>query len=316
MALNNIAAAILRQQCAAPASRQAERVPRAGRPADGRAEQELPGKTKIRITRVVKAARSPNTRSCARHRRSGRCRRGLLHFRARCRQGDTESLNDTIYDLLIKIYPNKSVEDFEIQRKAATVKFVGTGLSVDIVPVIEDSESPRLWLAVRHPGWFEDRDLRALPDQVRPGPEGSGQGISARLVRMAKKWRNHAELKPLKSFAIELIMAHVLAHRAAGGAIEKRFREFPALHRPVGPQGRISFPENSAPFRHLHRSGGDSRSGLQPEQRRQPDFRGRAKEIVAAAKRPGRRQISHRPKTTTRSGRKSSGLASRRRSER
>jgi hypothetical protein len=29
-------------------------------------------------------------------------------------------------------YPDKSVEDFEIQRKAATVTFVGTGLSVDI----------------------------------------------------------------------------------------------------------------------------------------------------------------------------------------
>jgi hypothetical protein len=51
-------------------------------------------------------------------------------------------LNNTIYDLLIKIYPNKSVEDFEIQRKAATVTFVGTGLSVDIVPVIEDANRP------------------------------------------------------------------------------------------------------------------------------------------------------------------------------
>src|SRR6185437_2796041 len=48
------------------------------------------------------------------------------------------SLNDTIYDLLVKVYPNKAVEDFQIQRKAATVSFVGTGLSVDIVPVIED----------------------------------------------------------------------------------------------------------------------------------------------------------------------------------
>src|SRR5882724_7565431 len=53
-----------------------------------------------------------------------------------------DSLNDTIYALLIKQYPNKSVEDFEIQRKAATVTFVGTGLSVDIVPVIEDENRP------------------------------------------------------------------------------------------------------------------------------------------------------------------------------
>ncbi len=44
-----------------------------------------------------------------------------------------DSLSTTMHELLIKIYPNKSVEDFEIQRKAATVTFVGTGLSADIV---------------------------------------------------------------------------------------------------------------------------------------------------------------------------------------
>jgi tRNA nucleotidyltransferase (CCA-adding enzyme) len=52
------------------------------------------------------------------------------------------SLSDTIHKLLLKIYPNKDVEDFEIQRKAATVSFVGSGLSVDIVPVIEDEARP------------------------------------------------------------------------------------------------------------------------------------------------------------------------------
>ena len=52
------------------------------------------------------------------------------------------SLTDTIYSLLIKIYPNKDVEHFQIQRKAATVTFVGSGLSVDIVPVIQDDEHP------------------------------------------------------------------------------------------------------------------------------------------------------------------------------
>ena len=31
-----------------------------------------------------------------------------------------ESLNNTIHALLLKVYPNKHVEDFEIQRKAAT----------------------------------------------------------------------------------------------------------------------------------------------------------------------------------------------------
>ncbi|CCM79728.1 hypothetical protein BN77_p40097 [Rhizobium mesoamericanum STM3625] len=72
------------------------------------------------------------------------------------------SLN-TIYDLLIKIYPNKSVEDFEIPRKAATVTFVGTGLSVDIVSVIEDENRPGY-------GWqfrTARRSRPALPDPPR-----------------------------------------------------------------------------------------------------------------------------------------------------
>ena len=53
-----------------------------------------------------------------------------------------ESLMQLIYDLLIEVYPNKKVKEFEIQRKAATVEFVGSGLSVDIVPVIEIANRP------------------------------------------------------------------------------------------------------------------------------------------------------------------------------
>ena len=50
-----------------------------------------------------------------------------------------DSLGDTTYKLLIDIYPNKSVEHFEIQRRATTVQFVGSGLAVDVVPVVQDS---------------------------------------------------------------------------------------------------------------------------------------------------------------------------------
>jgi len=45
---------------------------------------------------------------------------------------------------LIKLYPNKAVDHFEIQRKAATVTFVGSGLSVDIVEVPPEFRLPRV----------------------------------------------------------------------------------------------------------------------------------------------------------------------------
>ena len=158
-----------------------------------------------------------------------------------------KSINDLIYALLIKIYPTKSVEDFEIQRKAATVTFVGSGISVDIVPVIEDPGQPGY-------GWqFDIQDGSVIrtcaPCQIKFVRDRKDQDADFRtLVRMAKKWRNQAELKPLKSFVIELIMAHVLAQQGPGGSIELRFRNFLLYIAQSGLKDEIRFPENVAPF--------------------------------------------------------------------
>jgi hypothetical protein len=157
------------------------------------------------------------------------------------------TINDLIYALLIKIYPTKAVEDFEIQRKAATVTFVGSGLSVDIVPVIEDPDQPGY-------GWqFDIHDGSVLqtcaPCQIKFVRDRKNQDPDFRtLVRMAKKWRNHADLKPLKSFVIELIMAHVLALNVPGGTIEQKFRNFLLYVAQSRLKDEIRFPENVAPF--------------------------------------------------------------------
>ncbi|MGP1665443.1 MAG: CBASS oligonucleotide cyclase, partial [Rhodanobacter sp.] len=66
------------------------------------------------------------------------------------------------------------------------------------------------------------------------------------LVRLAKKWRNRIELKPLKSFAIELIMAHLLDVNGSAGSIEKRFRDFLLYIAQSGLQDVIRFPENGS----------------------------------------------------------------------
>lgn len=153
------------------------------------------------------------------------------------------SLSQTIYDVLIKLYPNKAVEDFEIQRKAATVTFVGSGLSVDIVPVIEDPNRAGY-------GWqFDIHDNTKVqtcaPCQIKFVRDRKDvDGDFRTLVRLAKKWRNRIELKPLKSFAIELIMAHVLAKNGSAGSIEKRFRDFLLYIAQSGLKEVITFPEN------------------------------------------------------------------------
>ena len=203
-------------------------------------------KTEVKITRVVKAG------SFAKYtilRKSSVDPVDVdVVFYILGREADKEtldSLNNTIYDLLIKQYPNKSVEDFEIQRKATTVSFVGTGLSVDIVPVIEDENRPGYgWQFDIHDG---SKVQTCAPCQVKFVRDRKNQDSDFRtLVRLAKKWRNHGEIKPLKSFAIELIMAHVLAAQGNSGTIEQRFRNFLLYVAQSRLKEQISFPENTA----------------------------------------------------------------------
>lgn len=152
------------------------------------------------------------------------------------------SLSQKIYDALIKLYPTKSVEDFVIQRKAATVTFVGTGLDVDIVPVIANPDKEGY-------GWQFDRvdgskTETCAPCQVKFVKDRKDEDPDFRtLVRLAKRWRTKAEC-PLKSFHIELIMAHVLEVNGKSGKLEKRFRDFLLYIAETGLKEVIKFPEN------------------------------------------------------------------------
>lgn len=205
-------------------------------------------KTEIKITRVVKAGSFAKFTILRKTSVDPVDVDVVFYIAGRSIDRETlERLNDLIYDLLLKIYPNKAVEDFEIQRKAATVSFVGSGLSVDIVPVIEDESRD---------GYGRQFDLQdgssvqtCAPCQIKFVRDRKNRDQDFRtLVRLAKKWRNQAELKPLKSFTIELIMAYLLDHEGAGDSIEQRFRRFLLYIAQSELKERIQFPENTGPF--------------------------------------------------------------------
>lgn len=155
-----------------------------------------------------------------------------------------EGLSELIHKLLIKIYPNKSVEHFEIQRRAATVTFVKSGLSVDVVPVIQDSSS-------EEHGWQYDltngdKYLTCPPCQIKFVRDRKDKDKHFRtLVRMGKRWKNFANPPGLKSFHIELIMAYLLDRDGPAESIEKRFREFLGYIAQSKLSERIDFPENT-----------------------------------------------------------------------
>lgn len=210
--------------------------------------KSLRGKTKIKITKVVKAGSFAKFTILRKTSEDPVDVDVVIYVAGKSVDKETlQSLCDTIYELLIEIYPNKSVEDFEIQRKAATVTFAGSGISVDIVPVVEDpSRDGYGWQFDIHDG---SRIQTCAPCQIQFIRDRKNIDADFRtLIRLAKRWRNYAELKPLKSFTIELIMAHLLATEGALGSIEERFRRFLLYLAQSGLKDQIKFPENKPPF--------------------------------------------------------------------
>lgn len=153
-----------------------------------------------------------------------------------------ESLLAEIYDLLIDLYPNKAVEDFEIQKKAATVTFKGTGLVVDIVPVIEIQGEPGQGYQFGVNGSKTKTCAPCQIDFVKTRKDADKDYRT--LVRLGKKWRNFQEIKPLKSFHIELILAFLQDRNGASESIEQRLRDFFLYIAQSEIKELIRFPEN------------------------------------------------------------------------
>ena len=210
--------------------------------------KSLKGRTDIKITRVLKAGSFAKFTILRRTNDDPVDVDLVVYVSGKSIDGETlETLIDDIHKALIDIYPTKSVEEFEIQRKAATVTFIGTGLSVDVVPVVEDPARPGY-------GWqFDIRDGGRVetnpPGQIKFVRDCKDADKDFRtLVRLGKRWTRQAEVTALKGFHVELIMAHLLAINGKAGGIEKRFRGFLLYIAQSGLKEEIRFPENTGPF--------------------------------------------------------------------
>ena len=158
-----------------------------------------------------------------------------------------ESLGNQIYEFLIAAYPTKAVDNFTIGKRTATVEFIGTGLTVDVVPVVQDTSRDGY-------GWQFSADgektLTCAPCQIQFIRNRKTSDSDFRtLVRLAKRWRNHQELRgELKSFTVELVMAHLLDRAGTAGTLEQRFCNFLLYIAQSKLKETISFPENTLPL--------------------------------------------------------------------
>lgn len=157
-----------------------------------------------------------------------------------------DGLCEEIHAFLISLYPTKHIEDFEIQRKAATVSFVGSGLDVDLVPVVEEPMNPEY-------GWQYGTDgsktLTCVSCQINFVRKRKDVDVDFRtLVRLAKQWRHYNEIPGLKSYSIELLMAYLLDQHGVIGSLEERLRKFFLYIVQSDLAETVSFPENPLPL--------------------------------------------------------------------
>ena len=152
-------------------------------------------------------------------------------------QDDIEKLHDFIVEYLEKIYPTKDISrdvDAEGKTKSIKIKFSGTGLEVDIVPVIPlKKPEGYVWQPERGGG---GRYITSVSGQLSfaKGMKDCNTSFTS-LVRVIKWWRNYKELKSedskenLSSFAIELIASYLDIEKDVETNLESsiiRFFEF------------------------------------------------------------------------------------------
>jgi hypothetical protein len=150
---------------------------------------------------------------------------------------DIEKLHDFVVGYLEEIYPMKDIRrdvDAEGKTKSIKIKFSGTGLEIDIVPVVPLVEPKEyVWQPERGGG---GRYITSVTGQLSFAKERKDNNSSfTSLVRAIKWWRNYKELKSdnssenLSSFTIELIASYLEIEKGVVTDIESgiiRFFEF------------------------------------------------------------------------------------------
>ena len=172
-------------------------------------------------------------------------------------QNDLEKLHDYIVKYLEEIYPQKDINrdvDAEGNTKSIKIRFSGSGLEVDIVPVVPISKPERyVWQPQRGGGGKYITSVENHLDfSLRKRQSNSSYTA---VVRMLKHWKNYKELKPtdneggISSFVIELIVAYLDETQGIESNIEEAIiRFFQFLSNSNFPEIKFAHAINSIPY--------------------------------------------------------------------
>ena len=176
---------------------------------------------------------------------------------------DIARLQQLIKKLLAAAYPQKDPDDFEEGARVFGIVFKGTGLEVDLVPIVSLDSDANYGLQYSRSGTCVKTSVKVHIDHYRA--HSGRDPLLAPALRMAKRWRNWQELDGIQSFHLELLLSYLIdrdgpAHRARGEPAPP----VPVHHARPQPPGSPS----TTPTPRIQRSGRDRRSGQQRQQRR------------------------------------------------
>lgn len=127
---------------------------------------------------------------------------------------DTKALLEYLAERLRKAFPNLQSDQIRTNTYSVTISFRGSGLDVDVVPIIYDNDPD--WygkLVSQDDGSFLDTCIPRHLEFIRIR-KAKQQTHFAQIIRLAKKWakvrKSENSAFKFKSFMIELIMAKLM----------------------------------------------------------------------------------------------------------
>ena len=130
---------------------------------------------------------------------------------------DVADLLNYLAERLRKAFPNFSPDQVAPQTYSVTVSFRGTGLDVDVVPILYDGD-PQWYgkLVSQDDGSFLETSIPLHLEFIGNRKQAQAQHF-AQVVRLVKFWAHRLKDEQpgfrFKSFMIEMILSHLCDHR-------------------------------------------------------------------------------------------------------
>lgn len=137
---------------------------------------------------------------------------------------DIATLQRLIKKLLVAAYPQKSQEDFEEGGRTFGIVFKGSGLEVDLVPIVALDAAADFGLQHSRAGTVVKTSIKTHIDHYRD--HAGRDPLLASLLRLAKRWRYWQELAGIQSFHLELILSHLVDRDGPAVGLEEGLRRF------------------------------------------------------------------------------------------